>query len=248
MITSKLHNLTRKIVRKILPYRDRCAPFAPSKKRARKCFQAQLGLCPGVCVGLMNKKEYAKRVCEIRMFLSGRKKQLMASLEKDRNGCRLASRECRSAFPTGIQVTDTTPVLALRGSIVDEGTSVNNVDFRVIVKNLSTGKAVTGMTRDEGLGYQLMVVDVEAGQAARIGDILEVSLQSPEPLIGVESLQYIVTAEDVKRSWIQLPILVAYEIPAETEPLANYPNPFNPETWIPYRLAEDAFVMLTIYL
>ena len=35
--------------------------------------------------------------------------------------------------------------------------------------------------------------------------------------------------------------------PQETELLANYPNPFNPETWIPYRLAEDAFVTLTIY-
>ena len=33
----------------------------------------------------------------------------------------------------------------------------------------------------------------------------------------------------------------------ETELLANYPNPFNPETWIPFRLAEDADVMLTIY-
>ena len=31
------------------------------------------------------------------------------------------------------------------------------------------------------------------------------------------------------------------------ELLANYPNPFNPETWIPYRLAEDANVTLTIY-
>ena len=35
--------------------------------------------------------------------------------------------------------------------------------------------------------------------------------------------------------------------PTETELLANYPNPFNPETWIPYRLAKDAFVTLTIY-
>ena len=41
--------------------------------------------------------------------------------------------------------------------------------------------------------------------------------------------------------------LIAYEIPAETELLRNYPNPFNPETWIPYRLAEDADVSLTIY-
>ena len=29
--------------------------------------------------------------------------------------------------------------------------------------------------------------------------------------------------------------------------LANYPNPFNPETWIPYRLAKPADVTLTIY-
>jgi hypothetical protein len=36
-------------------------------------------------------------------------------------------------------------------------------------------------------------------------------------------------------------------IPEQTELLANYPNPFNPETWIPYRLAKDAFVTLTIY-
>ena len=36
-------------------------------------------------------------------------------------------------------------------------------------------------------------------------------------------------------------------IPKETTLLPNYPNPFNPETWIPYQLAEDANVTLTIY-
>ena len=29
--------------------------------------------------------------------------------------------------------------------------------------------------------------------------------------------------------------------------LQNYPNPFNPETWIPYQLAKDVLVTLTIY-
>ena len=36
-------------------------------------------------------------------------------------------------------------------------------------------------------------------------------------------------------------------IPEKTALLPNYPNPFNPETWIPYHLATDAAVVLTIY-
>ena len=35
--------------------------------------------------------------------------------------------------------------------------------------------------------------------------------------------------------------------PVEPVLLPNYPNPFNPETWIPYYLANDADVHLTIY-
>ena len=35
--------------------------------------------------------------------------------------------------------------------------------------------------------------------------------------------------------------------PKETALLANYPNPFNPETWLPYHLAHDAEVTLTVY-
>ena len=41
--------------------------------------------------------------------------------------------------------------------------------------------------------------------------------------------------------------LLASLIPKETALLRNYPNPFNPETWIPYQLAESAEVALTIY-
>ena len=35
--------------------------------------------------------------------------------------------------------------------------------------------------------------------------------------------------------------------PAKTALLANYPNPFNPETWIPYQLSKSAEVTLAIY-
>ena len=36
-------------------------------------------------------------------------------------------------------------------------------------------------------------------------------------------------------------------LPRQTQLLANYPNPFNPETWIPFRLAQDSTVMAKIY-
>jgi len=36
-------------------------------------------------------------------------------------------------------------------------------------------------------------------------------------------------------------------LPTTTQLLANYSNPFNPETWIPFELSQDAAVIITIY-
>ena len=41
--------------------------------------------------------------------------------------------------------------------------------------------------------------------------------------------------------------LLALIRPDATRLLANYPNPFNPETWIPYHLANPSEVLITIY-
>ena len=41
--------------------------------------------------------------------------------------------------------------------------------------------------------------------------------------------------------------LLALFLPKETALLPNYPNPFNPETWIPYKLANASEVTITIY-
>ena len=45
----------------------------------------------------------------------------------------------------------------------------------------------------------------------------------------------------------KLEYLLTLLIPEETVLLHNYPNPFNPETWLPYHLSEPAEVTLTIY-
>ncbi len=78
--------------------------------------------------------------------------------------------------------------------------------------------------------------------------------QVPETLTMAEIQQWIADARSLevkevimKRGVAMLEQLLVSLTPRETELLANYPNPFNPETWIPYRLAEDAFVTLTVY-
>lgn len=85
-----------KLVRKLFPYRDKCAPCevltkqgAPTKATAspkatqcRPCFNRQIGLCPGVCSGEISKEEYAERIHNIVLFFEGRKKELLKSLEK----------------------------------------------------------------------------------------------------------------------------------------------------------------------
>ena len=50
-----------------------------------------------------------------------------------------------------------------------------------------------------------------------------------------------------QRGLLMLEQLLASLTPKETVLLANYPNPFNPETWIPYQLAAPADVSIAIY-
>ena len=99
---------------------------------------------------------------------------------------------------TGPQVPDTTPVLALTGSIVDARMGSSQPEIRVILKNLSTGREVAAVTGGDEASYQLTIVDIETGRAAQIGDILEISIISSDASIGVEPLRYTVTAEDVE--------------------------------------------------
>ena len=55
------------------------------------------------------------------------------------------------------------------------------------------------------------------------------------------------TDPSVRRGIQFLESLLASMVPKETALLANYPNPFNPETWIPYQLSKSANVTLHIY-
>ena len=54
-----------------------------------------------------------------------------------------------------------------------------------------------------------------------------------------------ITRFEVEEGAAAAPVIAV--LPDNTQLLANYPNPFNPETWIPYDLSEPTDVTLTIY-
>ena len=143
-----------------------------------------------------------------------------------------------------------TPVLYVEGGVMDEFNMLARApELRVTVKNLSTGASLDTVLGTElsETAYSGTFVELSR-HAAKAGDVLEIVAHSPNPFVGVRPVpQIVVSAEQVLTSRISLPDMELYEIPSESELLANYPNPFNPETWIPYRLAKAAEVTLDIY-
>ena len=76
-------------------------------------------------------------------------------------------------------------------------------------------------------------------------------LKTLDPEVLEAHLDILRTGSDGSLKYLQaialLESVLAEMRPEKTVLLANYPNPFNPETWIPYHLAKDTFVVLTIY-
>ncbi len=68
-----------KIIRKIFPYRDEKCKL----NSKRPCFNYSIGLCPGTCIGIIEKHCYAKRIKRLMLLLSGKVSSVVADLEKD---------------------------------------------------------------------------------------------------------------------------------------------------------------------
>ena len=130
----------------------------------------------------------------------------------------------------------------------------NVLDLILIASEL--GNAGTNLAADVNRDGIVSILDLvlAAGLFEGAAAAPSAQPQAPEALTAVEVQGWLVNARSLetrdlimKRGIIVLEQLLVSLTPTETELLANYPNPFNPETWIPYQLAEDGFVTLTIY-
>jgi hypothetical protein len=132
------------------------------------------------------------------------------------------------------------PILELDGTVPVDGLSVT-------ARNLSTGVVMTDATVDDGW-FSMTFVDFSSNGTAKIGDVFEVSFSDLSGKFGADSIHYAVTERDIQLGRIALGNVVIYAaIPNRTQLLQNWPNPFNPETWIPFKLKEASDTSITIY-
>ena len=141
---------------------------------------------------------------------------------------------------------------ALEADINGDGV-VNILDLVLVASNLGQTGQNAGDVNGDGVVNILDLVKV-AGALGNAAAAPSLYPQVLEMFTAADVQGWLTQAQHLKltdaasqRGILFLEQLLAALIPKETTLLPNYPNPFNPETWIPYRLAEDAFVTLTIY-
>ena len=88
--------------------------------------------------------------------------------------------------------------------------------------------------------------DMSRGTVASIGDTLLIEMRDASGEL-IRTLHHEIDATDIRRAFTELILTPEHLKPERTALLPNYPNPFNPETWIPYQLADDGHVTIRIY-
>ena len=123
-------------------------------------------------------------------------------------------------------------IVAVAAGVTDDKYDVN-ADGKVDIFDVSA----VSTNRDDGaaaaptlLGTKLSIVEIH-----RLQEQIDLLIASND------------RSPDTMRILIYLQQLIATARPEKTQLLANFPNPFNPETWIPYELATDTNVKITIY-
>ena len=109
---------------------------------------------------------------------------------------------------------------------------VNLIDLLLVAVEMGSDAAAPALSKGSVETSNLTVENLS--QWIRLAKQLDT--HDPQMQKGITVLEQLLAA-----------LSVAEMLPKETALLANYPNPFNPETWIPYQLSEPADVRISIH-
>ena len=164
----------------------------------------------------------------------------------------LLTNSAGEAFVPMVENAEITESIQSKGDVNGDG-MVNIQDLVLVASHLGkTGQNAVDVNGDRVVNIQdLVLVAGELGNSAAAPSLHP---QTLEMLTATEVKQWLSAAQQLdltdatsRQGVLFLQQLLIALTPKETALLPNFPNPFNPETWIPYHLSEGAEVTLHIY-
>ena len=163
----------------------------------------------------------------------------------------------RCVSGSNVTITDQRqpPTAKLTGDVNGDG-AVNIFDLVIAAGSFGkTGTDIMGDVNGDG-GVNIFDLVIVAGNFGK--SLVAAPSMTTKIELTTEQKHSITSAIDQLESnsnrsneeEIVLNVLIAIlpeRLPTQTQLLANYPNPFNPETWIPFKLAQDSIVSARIY-
>ena len=163
----------------------------------------------------------------------------------------LLTNRAGETFVPQVENAEITESTGLKEDINGDGT-VNIADLVLVASSLGKTSQAADVNSDGVVNIADLVL--VAGALGNSTSAPSLHPQVLEILTATEVKQWLSAAQQLdltdttsQRGILFLQQLLRTLTPKETTLLANYPNPFNPETWIPYELAKDANVTLHIY-
>ena len=105
----------------------------------------------------------------------------------------------------------------------------------------------TGVTQSVDVNESHAVwANMNRRTVASVGDRLKIEVRDATGEL-IRTLHHDFDSTDTQRAFAELRLTPDDLKPRRTALLANYPNPFNPETWMPYQLANDTHAAIHIY-
>ncbi len=119
--------------------------------------------------------------------------------------------------------------------------------YTVVAENLRTGTIATESVTSDAKSSSAVWADLNRKSVVEAGDKLEIALYDERGNIVSGPFQRTVTTDDIRNAFLSLQLNVGDVQPQDTILAQNFPNPFNPETWIPYQLSQPAEVTISIH-
>ena len=129
--------------------------------------------------------------------------------------------------------------------------AVDNIDVTLVAVSLGSSNAKYDVNGDGTVDANDLRAVIANADDAAAAPVIDVDFTALNVDMIQEQIDMLLASGDTslagQRTLAYLQHILASARPDETVLLANYPNPFNPETWIPYHLATGTDVQVNIY-